>query len=128
MVPLSMDQPETKENIGFIGAGTMGHGMCSCLLKAGFPLTVIANRNRAPIDDLIEAIAQSPTGGHKLQSVNCVYRHRWDKATNSKHEHDVYYVYHSARSPVLIVNIFKRGEKDVLSKVVACRADDALAR
>ncbi len=48
-----MDEPETRERIGFIGAGTMGHGMCSCLLKAGFPLTVIANRNRAPINDLV---------------------------------------------------------------------------
>ena len=42
-----------QEKIGFIGAGLMGHGMAASLLKAGYPVTVIANRNRAPIDDLV---------------------------------------------------------------------------
>ncbi len=40
-------------NIGFIGAGHMGHGMASRLMQAGHRLTVIAHRNRAPIDDLV---------------------------------------------------------------------------
>lgn len=31
----------------------MGHGMASCLLAAGYPLHVVAHRNRQPIDDLI---------------------------------------------------------------------------
>lgn len=39
--------------IGFVGAGLMGHGMVSCLLAAGYPVTVIAHRNRRPIDDLV---------------------------------------------------------------------------
>lgn len=43
-----------KQRIGFIGAGLMGHGAARHILKAGFALTVIANRNRAPIDDLVE--------------------------------------------------------------------------
>lgn len=42
-----------SETIGFIGAGLMGHGMAANLLKAGYPVTVIANRNRGPIDDLV---------------------------------------------------------------------------
>lgn len=48
-----MSEADGKERIGFVGAGTMGHGMCTCLMKAGHPLTVIANRNRAPINDLV---------------------------------------------------------------------------
>ena len=48
-----MSEENSKERIGFIGAGTMGHGMCMCLLNAGHPVTVIANRNRAPINDLV---------------------------------------------------------------------------
>ena len=40
-------------NIGFIGAGLMGHGMASRLMRAGHRLTVIAHKNRAPIDDLV---------------------------------------------------------------------------
>lgn len=38
---------------GFIGAGVMGHGMASRLLQAGYPVHVIAHRNRQPIDDLV---------------------------------------------------------------------------
>lgn len=42
-----------KERIGFIGAGMMGSGLCANLLRAGYPLTVIAHRNRERIDDLV---------------------------------------------------------------------------
>ena len=42
-----------KQRIGFIGAGLMGHGAAKFILKEGYPLTVIANRNRVPIDDLV---------------------------------------------------------------------------
>ena len=31
----------------------MGHGMAKNLMKAGNDLTVIAHRNRAPVDDLV---------------------------------------------------------------------------
>jgi hypothetical protein len=79
----------------------------------------------AEIDELIEAIGLNPKNGQKLQSANCVYRHPWTRASDSKYEYDVYYIYHSVSCPVLIVNIFRRGEKDVLSKVIACLADDA---
>lgn len=43
----------TPETIGFIGVGLMGHGIAKNILKAGYPVTVIAHRNRAPVDDLI---------------------------------------------------------------------------
>lgn len=39
--------------IGFIGVGLMGQGMAINLLKAGHAVTVIAHRNRAPIDDVV---------------------------------------------------------------------------
>lgn len=39
--------------IGVIGAGLMGHGMAKNLLLKEFPVTVMANRNRGPVDDLI---------------------------------------------------------------------------
>jgi 3-hydroxyisobutyrate dehydrogenase-like beta-hydroxyacid dehydrogenase len=39
--------------VGFIGVGLMGEGMCSCLLKAGYPLTVLAHRSRTRIDKLV---------------------------------------------------------------------------
>jgi hypothetical protein len=77
------------------------------------------------VEELIESIGQNPKNGHKLQSAGCVYRYGWSHSSKSKHEYDVYYVFHSVSSPVLIVNIFKRGEKDILTKVIACMAKEA---
>lgn len=36
----------------------MGHGMAACLLDAGYPVHVIAHRNRRPIDDLVSRGAE----------------------------------------------------------------------
>lgn len=41
------------ERIGFVGVGLMGHGMAANILKGGYPVTVIAHRNRAPVEDLV---------------------------------------------------------------------------
>ena len=40
-------------HIGLIGAGMMGHGLGGNLLRQGHALSVIAHRNRAPVDDLV---------------------------------------------------------------------------
>jgi len=42
-----------KEHVGFIGVGLMGHGMAKNILEAGYPLTIMGNRNRTPVDDLV---------------------------------------------------------------------------
>ncbi len=41
------------QRIGFVGVGFMGAGMAARLLDAGHPLTVIAHRNRKPVDELV---------------------------------------------------------------------------
>jgi len=43
-----------KERIGFIGVGLMGHGMAKNLVEKGHPLTILGNRNRSPVDDLVK--------------------------------------------------------------------------
>lgn len=43
----------SKERIGFIGVGLMGHGMAKNIVETGYPLTVLANRSRKPVDDLV---------------------------------------------------------------------------
>ncbi len=43
----------TKPIVGFIGVGLMGHGIGLNILKAGFPLVVVAHRNRGPVEDLV---------------------------------------------------------------------------
>lgn len=44
----------TQQRIGFIGVGFMGHGMAKNLVEKGFPLTIMGNRNRVPVDSLVE--------------------------------------------------------------------------
>ncbi len=43
----------SKETVGFIGLGMMGHGMAKNIVEKGYPLTVMARRNRKPVEDLI---------------------------------------------------------------------------
>lgn len=43
----------SKERVGFVGLGLMGRGMAGNILRKGFPLTVMAHRNRAPVDELV---------------------------------------------------------------------------
>ena len=47
--------------VGFIGAGLMGHGMAKNIVEKGFALTVLAHRNRAPVEDLLAAAPARPT-------------------------------------------------------------------
>ena len=42
----------SKERIGFIGVGLMGHGMAKNIVDKGFPLTVLGYRKREAVDDL----------------------------------------------------------------------------
>lgn len=43
----------SQETIGFVGVGLMGHGMAASIMKGGYPLHIIAHRNREPVDDLV---------------------------------------------------------------------------
>jgi 3-hydroxyisobutyrate dehydrogenase-like beta-hydroxyacid dehydrogenase len=49
------------ESIGFVGVGLMGHGMARNLLDAGYPVTTIAHKNRAPVEDLVNHGASEAT-------------------------------------------------------------------
>jgi 3-hydroxyisobutyrate dehydrogenase-like beta-hydroxyacid dehydrogenase len=43
----------TIKRIGLIGVGLMGHGIGKNILAKGYALTIMAHRNRAPVDSLI---------------------------------------------------------------------------
>ena len=43
----------STETVGFIGIGLMGQGMAKNIVEKGYPLTVIAHRNRKPLEDLV---------------------------------------------------------------------------
>lgn len=42
-----------KTRVGLIGVGLMGHGIGKNILARGYPLAVLAHRNRAPVEDLV---------------------------------------------------------------------------
>ncbi|MBB4184347.1 hypothetical protein GGE07_000973 [Sinorhizobium terangae] len=42
-----------KVNVGFIGLGLMGQGMATNIVRKGWPLAVMAHRNRAPVEALL---------------------------------------------------------------------------
>jgi 3-hydroxyisobutyrate dehydrogenase-like beta-hydroxyacid dehydrogenase len=49
------------KNIGLIGAGLMGHGIASNLLKKGYALTVLEHAGNQPLDVLLAAGARTAT-------------------------------------------------------------------
>ena len=41
------------ERIGFVGVGLMGQGMAKNIVEKGYALSVVAHRNRRPVEDLV---------------------------------------------------------------------------
>ena len=58
------------DRIGFIGVGLMGHGVALNLLQKGYPLTVLAHRNRGPVDDLIKHGAEEAKSAAELAAAS----------------------------------------------------------
>lgn len=56
----------SKERIGFVGLGLMGRGMAKNIVAKGFPLTVLAHRNREPVDALVRLGAVEASDPHDL--------------------------------------------------------------
>jgi 3-hydroxyisobutyrate dehydrogenase-like beta-hydroxyacid dehydrogenase len=70
-----VDFMATSERIGFIGVGSMGHGMAKNLVENGFPLTIMGHRNRAPVEDLIKrgaVEAKSPAEVAERSTIVCL--------------------------------------------------------
>ena len=62
----------TKPKIGFIGLGLMGSAMVERLQGLGYPLTVIAHRNRAPIEAAVARGAEEAQSYTALAAVSDV--------------------------------------------------------
>ena len=56
----------TKERIGFVGVGLMGHGMAKNIVEKGYALTVLGHRNRAPVEDLLARGAKEAKSAREL--------------------------------------------------------------
>jgi hypothetical protein len=44
----------SKQRVGFIGVGLMGHGMAKNIVEKGYPLSIMGHRNRKPVTDLVK--------------------------------------------------------------------------
>ncbi|MCF3641370.1 NAD(P)-dependent oxidoreductase [Rhizobium sp. TRM95111] len=58
-----------KTRIGFIGLGLMGQGMAANILRKDFGLTVMAHRNRAPVEALVAAGAAEAKSPREMAGV-----------------------------------------------------------
>ena len=54
------------DRVGFVGVGLMGHGMAKNIVEKGHPLTIVAHRNREPIEDLKSRGAREAADLHEL--------------------------------------------------------------
>ena len=54
------------DRIGFVGVGLMGHGMAKNIVEKGHPLTIVAHRNREPVEDLKSRGAREAADLHEL--------------------------------------------------------------
>lgn len=88
-------------SVGFVGLGMMGSGMAKNLVRKGFPLTVIAHANRAPVDALVklgasEAASLEELAGRSDIVVLCV--------TGSPQVESVVAGLAAARKPLMIID------------------------
>ncbi|MGK2229687.1 MAG: 3-hydroxyisobutyrate dehydrogenase-like beta-hydroxyacid dehydrogenase [Devosia sp.] len=71
--PMSEETIE-REAVGFIGLGMMGHGIAKNIVENGHPLSVIAHRNRKPVEDLVGRGAVEVTSlGELARQSNVVF-------------------------------------------------------
>ncbi|MCB1497169.1 MAG: NAD(P)-dependent oxidoreductase [Bauldia sp.] len=63
---------EDKPRVGYAGVGLMGHGAAKNILEAGYPLTILGHRNRAPVDDLVARGATEAKTGAELGAASDV--------------------------------------------------------
>jgi 3-hydroxyisobutyrate dehydrogenase-like beta-hydroxyacid dehydrogenase len=56
----------SRERVGFVGVGLMGHGMARNIVEKGFPLSVLGHRNRAPVESLVSRGAVEVKNGRAL--------------------------------------------------------------
>ena len=54
------------DRVGFVGVGLMGHGMAKNIVEKGHPLTIVAHRNREPVEDLKSRGAREAADLHEL--------------------------------------------------------------
>ena len=64
----------SKQKVGFIGVGLMGHGMAKNIVEKGYPLQVMGHRNRKPVADLVKRGAKEAKSAKAMaQSCDVIF-------------------------------------------------------
>ena len=70
------------------------------------------------IESIIEKLSYDPKMGKKFNAVNNLFKLGIGLTTTKKAEYSLVYYYSNKNEPIYIINIFKKREKDLLSKVI----------
>jgi 3-hydroxyisobutyrate dehydrogenase-like beta-hydroxyacid dehydrogenase len=63
----------TIKRVGLVGVGLMGHGIGKNIVEKGFALTVVAHRNRAPVEDLLKrGAAEASNPGELMKTCDAI--------------------------------------------------------
>ena len=78
------------------------------------------------IEVIIEKIAMNPRIGKKFTSVNNTFKFDIGFSSNKKTEYSLVYFYKGRNNPIFIVDIYKKKEKDLLSKVISSLINETI--
>lgn len=80
------------------------------------------------IEGIIEDISHNPKIGKKIQAVNNIYLLDIGYTKDKKHKYQLVYYYQGKNTPLFIITIFKKKEKDLLSKIISSLIIETSAR
>ena len=98
--------------------------MHTIVISLGFQKKVKGKYDSEYIDSIIEKLSFNPRIGKKFEAVNNVFKFDLGFTTNKKSEYSILYIYQGKSQPLFIVNIFRKKEKDLLSKVINSLVDE----
>jgi len=78
------------------------------------------------IENIIEKISLNPKIGKKFNLVNNIYKLDIGFSEKKKYEYSLVYRYQGKNKPIFIVNIFKKKEKDLITKIINCLITEIL--
>ena len=78
------------------------------------------------IDKIVDQISENPKIGKKINLVNNLYLIELGNTINNKNEYSLVYYYENKNFPIYLINIFKKKEKDLLTKIISDLANNTI--
>ena len=72
------------------------------------------------VDELVDMLARNPRLGKKISQVNSIFK----LGDIPGSDFDIYYFYESKRLPLVFICSYRKGTKDVLSKVLSALVEE----